>query len=755
MSTSIHSQLEIIERQMTLIQQDLDRGNTDPDLYGRILQCRENLYTSDRQITHDRELLGIASSQDLYGRVRTLLDTASSLEKIVQRVFRFEWTESRCERTPEQIEQAKSFLRAAAAKSGASFVYSLYTAIPRERTFFLELFEIARSQGNENFLVDLSETTRFDPDLKLFLYQHAHSLKDEKINDIIQRAQIFIFDDIPWIAKEPDARSLLNFIVQFSQHEKREIYQNFCHLQEAYCDGGVEGLKAMIDRSRPLLESLNLFASTAFINGELEILKCLSLNPTIKIEIPHGRTVVLRGDHFSQRWRLLVERFPQSIADIRDINRYLHLILRSGDEDSVRYFLEAVPIDLDLLQSSLLYLAGVAENIKQILREYIEERREAHLESTVGLRTTFEKVEQDPMKFFLKIIKRGFPIRILLEGSPAVDVGGPFKEFISCLVEAIKNKEDLKPLLNMQDKGLPKVEEAQIESLQFYKQLGRFLSLLYDKNLARADKILIGNLFPNQFFQTLRLISSVLNDAPLEAASPEAVALMMRPLIEADRSLKSFYDVLAGPREATEAARGYYKAEIEEYCELVGIDVEEAEQTADQIYERKKQSAIEHAKSMALSYLRPAKEILNGCFLAFKGFIKSVDPNSLSVALQGEEATADLLLASLQLPVQPSFEAQDQEDFFRLQITWIQEKIRGSTPEWRKKFIKAITGHPFLAPGKRLSIEGVAETPRLLEAHTCMNSLWLTAPLDPDLRVTREVFEIELDQLIEASYNGA
>ena len=132
-----------------------------------------------------------------------------------------------------------------------------------------------------------------------------------------------------------------------------------------------------------------------------------------------------------------------------------------------------------------------------------------------------------------------------------------------------------------------------------------------------------------------------------------------------------------------------------------------------------------------------------------------MDPNSLSVALQGEEATADLLLASLQLPVQPSFEAQDQEDFFRLQITWIQEKIRGSTPEWRKKFIKAITGHPFLAPGKRLSIEGVAQTPRLLEAHTCFNSLWLTAPRDPDLRVTREVFEIELDQLIEASYNGA
>jgi len=150
---------------------------------------------------------------------------------------------------------------------------------------------------------------------------------------------------------------------------------------------------------------------------------------------------------------------------------------------------------------------------------------------------------------------------------------------------------------------------------------------------------------------------------------------------------------------------------------------------------------VAYAKSIVGSYLRAAFEIYAGAREQFQSQMLE-DPVGTLLAIQGEEASAESILHALVL--------QTAEARANTYFCWIREEIAAADQDFRKKFLKAITGKTSLSPGDRIDVMETLLDGGVFEIHTCYNSLAL-----PKIDLDQEQFIEALKSCLDDHYNIA
>jgi hypothetical protein len=95
--------------------------------------------------------------------------------------------------------------------------------------------------------------------------------------------------------------------------------------------------------------------------------------------------------------------------------------------------------------------------------------------------------------------------------------------------------------------------------------------------------------------------------------------------------------------------------------------------------------------------MNAAEAFFNGTTDAFREQLRRLSPVALLRSIQGDPVTIENLLASL--------ECNGTGEELVKKFRWLQEKIRDSSDEWRKGFVKAVTGKTAIDPGTKIRIK--------------------------------------------------
>ncbi|MCF7853113.1 MAG: hypothetical protein K9M07_07745 [Simkaniaceae bacterium] len=315
---------------------------------------------------------------------------------------------------------------------------------------------------------------------------------------------------------------------------------------------------------------------------------------------------------------------------------------------------------------------------------------------------TFDDVRANPLAYLNTILEQGFPERIYLIDSPrAVDLGGVTKQFITTLMESLVSKRAI-PL------GDTKVPTISVEDDKIIlANLGRFYSLLAEKNQERTDRFVTGSLFSPKFFEMVLALHEAADDDAKERSIAEILASI-------DPTFKPLRDIILDPSEEHQSA----------YAAAMGCTNEEA---------------LEDAKGYPATYVEAAEAFLCGINTQLRELLISNGTEVFSTTLQGLPVSKEALLGAI----------QTEGDVDPIKFDWLKEAINSSDDEWRVKFVRVITGNALLSPGLKIKVRPSSEN--LFEIHTCYNSLHL-----PIITMSKEEFLAALDAaLSDQRYNTA
>lgn len=323
---------------------------------------------------------------------------------------------------------------------------------------------------------------------------------------------------------------------------------------------------------------------------------------------------------------------------------------------------------------------------------------------------TLSELAVNPEKYLKMICKEGIPSSIFLTDYPnAVDLGGVKKQFISSLSEA------LGPRLHLTEEKLPFWEQEGEPELM--SNVGKFLSLIYKENINRTDKLLTGEIVNPLFFDLVKLATK--EDVPEEQILKE-VAQLLSPYVP---DYAFCFDYILNP--TPENGKRYAKVNEEVY--LGDLD----------------RDPLKGSLEIIQSFLRPAQGFTKGMTESFKEAILSQDSKTLSLSIQGQAVSSELLLGALVI--------KDNGDIFLQKVDWLKEKIHSSDKEWQLHFLKAITGKTSMSPGVEINVKKSWRDGYAFECHTCFNSIDL-----PSIEMEKEAFLGSLDHAIEIKgYNIA
>jgi hypothetical protein len=438
----------------------------------------------------------------------------------------------------------------------------------------------------------------------------------------------------------------------------------------------------------------------------------------VRFLLSEGRTIT--QEHLEMVFSMAISRHHEAIVQI--LLPYLHeipqqrdLILRSATEGWTAVLitiLERGPIDRALQESAITNAANDA--IRDILRSAPRAAaggggavRVAEDEFLLRL----DDVEENPRVYLQSVVERGFPRRIrLLDSLDTVDLGGVVKNFVAVLIRAILDQE----AFARTTEGLPLAQKEEHATCLW--ELGRLLSFIFKRNEDRTDKILIGRLFHERFFELAQVALAHIEEETINEEQIRRIATILKS-INPDYSI--FTNVILDPSDENK------EVFIQAYrCDTI----EEAE---------------EGAKAVVKEYTKGVKAFLTGATREFREEIRRNEPVALLRSIQGNPVSIENLLASL--------ECNGAGEELVKKFRWLQETIRNSSEEWRKKFVKAITGKAAIDPGTKIKIKASWREGVSFEIHTCFNSLDV-----PKVAMTKEDFLAALELSINSeSYNIA
>jgi hypothetical protein len=321
----------------------------------------------------------------------------------------------------------------------------------------------------------------------------------------------------------------------------------------------------------------------------------------------------------------------------------------------------------------------------------------------------WEDLAQYPLQYLSSAVQIRF-CRIAFGQGKVLDFGGVTKEFVTRLVQSLKEKnyiqvqEDFWALLPVAE------NEDQERALLLF---GRLLALLKESNMNRSDKIMIPRILdPNVF-------DSIGKEEGKKLAN-----------ISCPDELKEVWKNPENPN--TDALK-----KIKQAMDFEGTD--EELKTKIQQWKGSVIRALGHINAGLDQELQQAIKDEGFCL-------------NLGVEFFGKEITADALLQKLNVLMPNSY-----QNSFRNMVSWVREWICEASQEELEKFVICITGNRSLG-GLPINIsqhEQEGHRGESVEVHSCFNSLWL-----PRLeKIAKEdflrAFAIALDSKDPSSYTVA
>lgn len=608
----------------------------------------------------------------------------------------------------------------------------------------------------------LAEKINSSSELKQNILLTAHTFQNERMTAALRALVSINKGDFYILMKAVDryhalAPALqtedtpLYFFKSFFLEEEREDLENFCRLRAASLRSE-SGLQEEMARSAlPSEEVLSMLCTAAFISNQDPQLTFLATLQGSLPDLEAIASVRLQDADLVSRFTRLLTLFPGIQENPVNNLPLIRAALHNQNGPLLEFLLTRLepPVHdfIDFIEAMPQGFRSIAIPILRRHQDLASRRDEAQAPHSGALSLTFAKVQEDPMKYLKTINENGLPTLIRVEGSDAIDAGGPYKEFIYTLASALQDKK----MFSLSPKGIPTLEASKADGIKFYEDLAVFLSNLHKKNGPRSDKLLTGFLFDTCYFEVIRLISLLVQEAPLETLDSDLLLIFARVFFESDDSWESTLTILSGPKDSSEEAKAEFEQAVIALADAFG-DVDEEGKTKEEIKRLKIAAGLKDAKSRVLDSIRAAKILYEKASTDFKEAIKASDSaETLCESIQGKEPSAEDLIKMLTLK-HIYEEGGERARFFETQVEWIKEKIRSSDKGWRKAFAKSVAGNAMTMRGKKIQIRGLT-TDAMIKFQTCFNYIDLTSPSDPELRPTKEVFLQTLDDLIRLSYN--
>ena len=279
---------------------------------------------------------------------------------------------------------------------------------------------------------------------------------------------------------------------------------------------------------------------------------------------------------------------------------------------------------------------------------------------------SIEDLKKNPLLYLNQICEKGLPSCVrFLENPNAVDFGGVTKQFIVTLVAALIEKK----CIIVSEDGIPTIQED--SQINVWRNLGKFFSCIDERNVSRRDKYLTGIVFAPKFFKVIRGRENSITIAQLL----------------------------------------YEAADLEFFLETVPNTTQ-------------KKFTSEDAEGVIDQYAKAANAFYEGAFGEFKRKIDAIDlidtedANRLSICIQGQEASGEVVSGSLKI-------SRDvrRSDVLSNKIRWIQSWLKTTEEENVRCFLKAITGRSVISDPLEICIKETWREQNCFEFHTCFNSI--------------------------------
>lgn len=444
----------------------------------------------------------------------------------------------------------------------------------------------------------------------------------------------------------------------------------------------------------------------------------------IRFLLSEGRTIdaEMAGRAFEQALEYSSERLPieLKVATLSELmsngatprpnirERGVLFAASQGQVELLRTLLQQGPIRATTRDSARTQATGDIEQIHALLNEaQLGELEFSDIFISNGMQVELGKIKDEWKDHLATICEKGMPNSIFFTDHPnAIDAGGLKKQFISTLSQAIGNH------LHLNEEKLPSWEE---ENVDLMADVGKFFSLLYEQNKDRTDKILTGEILNPLFFDLVKLTQR--GDLSEDQKIKETAKQLLSHLPQF--TYKFCLDYILDP--TPENGEKYVKINKEMFLDL-------------------SEDPMEGSRAIVRQFLLPAEGFAKGTTEEFKEILLSKDTEILSLSIQGEAVSSELLLKALRV------EGDDSK--FQQQVVWLKEKIESSDRDWQMSFLKAVTGRNTMPPGMEIKIKKSWRGDGSFEIHTCFNSLDL-----PSFATDKKTFLDNLDVVIGA--NGA
>lgn len=292
------------------------------------------------------------------------------------------------------------------------------------------------------------------------------------------------------------------------------------------------------------------------------------------------------------------------------------------------------------------------------------------------------ELKRDPSFFLRNICESGIPYSVqFVEFQDTVDVGGLRKHYIRTLVESLLTQNSIP----RSDDGFLLLHNENYEYI--IKQLGLFYSIVAKKNrsLTLRDKLLIGQLLNEQFFEVVKL------------------AIKTRSKDDNFLAVVNFFSKSSNP---------FMSLVAQSILTEDQAILEQCRSTFGWFDEDVKEKALE----LLTPYYQAALAFYDGTQENFRRRIDREDPILLIKEIQGEKITKQALKDALKIrDVSFSDHAYQKKQ-------WLIEKIDSLDEEdpWLEKFLVAVTNSSTFTPGLVIHLD---EKGGIFSFHTCFNSI--------------------------------
>ncbi|MCX6990747.1 MAG: DUF4116 domain-containing protein [Chlamydiae bacterium] len=698
------------------------------------------------RITLFKSCLSTLKTKGVFHRIFTTSKTETALTKLQGTLQNFETRRSnvlnavksgelRIQNVAEEFQNDREIVLAAVTQCGYQLCH-----VPEKFRDDPAIVLAAVTQGDEA-LEFASQRLRDDPDIVLAAvghYRHGLSYASERLKDdpaIVLRAASHDLNALLLASKRLQNDQALIIVTLQSHLSKEELTQTDinCFGLEAAKNGHIEVLQFLLSEGRTLSPyNLGITLEYAARKGNLNVLNVL---------LPQGRSIYQSdlGTAVSvaaANGHLEVIRFLLSDGRALSIEQRESLILSmsiAGNIGVLELLLQQGAIHRAAIDSSysnagrhlppgeeqVILIGRIRDMLRSapLLPEDTQGTNRAPAREEDALYTTFAEVKENPTRY-LELVTTQFPRRVVLLDSPGtIDLGGVTKEFISTLMKSLLEKTAFPITETGFPKQIPRINpetskpEVNEESRAIYQRLGKFYSLLDQKNTDRTDKFVTGTVFHPGFFQIVKKVGAGATPADLRKEAAQQI-------IAAESEKPSWAAVILDPEN---------RVELEAYAAALGCTPAEA------------QEYLASTEALIDQVVAAARSFYEGVTPAFRIKIQCTDPLVLAHMVQGEPISKVSLLAALSRRPELSEE----------RYSWVLDKIETSDEAWRKKFVKAITGNEVLSPGMKISIGACWRGGGRFEIHTCFNSLDIPTDVEnADLLAA-------LDSVLDEGYNTA